>query len=50
MPRHTKKDIARFQKLYLQNYGKKISTEESEKRLNSLVRLLRLVREIPHKK
>jgi len=47
---HSKKDIAKFQKLYLHYYGKNLTMEEAEKRLNALVRLLRLVRDVPAKK
>lgn len=50
MPNHSKKDIIKFQKLYLRYYGKILTLEESEKRLDSLVRLLRLIRDVPSKK
>ncbi len=50
MPQYSKKDIVKFQKLYLHYYGKVLSLDEAEKRFSSLVRLLRLVREIPARK
>ncbi len=47
---HSKNDIAKFQKLYLRHYGKNLTMNEAEKRLISLVGLLRLVREVPNRK
>jgi hypothetical protein len=41
------KKITKFQKVYLKNYGKRLTPKEAEKRLNSLVRLLNLIQEIP---
>lgn len=50
MPNYSKKDIMKFQRLYLHHYGKVLTMEESEKRFRALVRLLRLVRDVPTKK
>jgi cytochrome c-type biogenesis protein CcmE len=50
MTKYSKKEIADFQKLYLRYYGKNLTLEETEKRFDALVRLLRLVRDVPIKK
>lgn len=45
-----RKDILKFQKLYLQHYEKKLSFEEAKHRYQCLIRLIKLVREVPSKK
>ena len=50
MTHRSKKDIIKFQKLYLHYYGKRLTLKETEERLDALVRLLRLVRDVPSKK
>ncbi len=44
MPQRSKKELVEFHALYLHHYGKNLTMEETEKRLDALVGLLRLVR------
>jgi hypothetical protein len=39
----TEQEIRKYQELYLQKYGKRISTKESEKQLGKLVLLVQTV-------
>lgn len=45
-----KKDISKFKHLILIYYGENVSMEEAERRLDSLVRLLRLVSDFKENK
>lgn len=50
MTLRNKKDIAKFQKLYLRHYGKNLTLEEAEKRLDALVQLIRIIQDVPTQK
>lgn len=41
--RLTEQEISKYQKLFLQKYGKKISKDESEKQLEKLILLVQTV-------
>ncbi len=46
MPKCSKKELNEFHALYLHYYGKDLTMEQTEQRLNALVRLLRIVRDV----
>ncbi len=50
MSHYSKKKLLEFHTLYLHYYGKNLTMEETEQRLDALVRLLKLVRDVDGKK
>ena len=46
MPNFSKKDISRFQKLYLKYYQKELNREQAIVKINALIELLSLTIEV----